>query len=131
MHACRRVNVNENLQLAQKASAFGPFGPTNAQKPEERPVQKRPVRSAGAASVAPTTNPGSALELVCMRSQVVIPCVCNRCEIVCAMSGCMCVSLRLHVHVHVYVHVCTVYVGTRYREARHGRAAVRAQSNNP
>ena len=97
MHASQRVNVNENLQLAQKASAFGPFGPTNAQKPEERPVQKRPVRSAGAASVAPTTNPSSALELVCMRSQVVIPCVCNRCEIVCAMSGCMYVSLRLHV----------------------------------
>ena len=73
MHASQRVNVNENLQLAQKASAFGPFGPTNAQKPEERPGQKRPVRSAGAASVA----------------------------------------------------------WTRYREARHGRAAVRAQSNNP
>ena len=77
MHACRRVNVNENLQLAQKASAFGRFGPTNAQKPEERPVQKRPVRSAGAASVAPTTNPSSALELVCMGSQMLYDPMCN------------------------------------------------------
>ena len=72
MHACQRVNVNENLQLAQKASAFGPFGPTNAQKPEERPVQK-------AASAQRRRR----------------------------------------------------FSRTRYREARHGRAAVRAQSNNP